>query len=146
MDRTHRFPFGTALSRTSFLGLAALLLFAAFQMAGPAWAQTAAFCPQTNNETVQTDLPSYQPEESVVITGSGYQPDCSVYVRVTRPDGKVYSGDGSFTEDMDIVTTDAAGGFTYIYSRSGNSIFGRHIINVLGGDLDVFAPAIFHGR
>jgi len=78
--------------------LAALALFA-FQLAHAqsSSAATGVPCPQTGNELVATDQSVYVPGSLVHMTGMGYAPGCDVVVKVTRPDGSVVTGDGSFT-------------------------------------------------
>jgi hypothetical protein len=91
--------------------LAALALFA-FQLAHAqsSSAATGVPCPQTGNELVATDQRSYDPGSVVHVTGMGYAPGCDVVVKVTRPDGSVVTGDGSFAPGSDTVTTDLFGG------------------------------------
>lgn len=82
--------------------------------------------------TVWTDKSDYAPEETVIIYGSGFEPGLEVLVKVTRPDGSVVTGDGSFTEGSDTVTTDAEGKFTYYYLLDG--IEGTYTVEVFNGD------------
>ena len=96
--------------------LAALALFA-FQLAHAqsSSAATGVLCPQTGNELVATDQRSYEPGSLVHVTGMGYAPNCDVVVKITRPDGSVVSGDGSFAPGSDTATTDLFGGLNYDY-------------------------------
>jgi hypothetical protein len=55
-----------------------------------------ALCTTTNTYTVCTSETDYSPEESVPISGFGFGNFGAVTVRVTRPDGSVVTGDGSF--------------------------------------------------
>ena len=57
--------------------------------------------------SVSTDKEDYTPGETVIISGSGFEGNVTLVVRVTRPDGSIVTGDGSFTEGSDTVTTDA---------------------------------------
>ena len=114
--------------------LAALALFA-FQLvrAQTSSAATGVACPQTGNELVSTDRAAYAPGSLVHVSGMGYFPGCDVVVKVTRPDGSVVSGDGSFAPGSDTVTTDPLGNFTYDYLLPSNpAIEGTYSIDVLG--------------
>src|SRR4051794_35798805 len=114
--------------------LAVLSLFA-FQLAHAqsSSAATGVLCPQTGNELVATDRAAYVPGSLVHVTGMGYAPGCDVVVKVTRPDGSVVSGDGSFTPGSDTVTTDFLGGFSYDYQlQSSPVIEGTYAVDVLG--------------
>ena len=114
--------------------LAALALFA-FQLghAQSSSAATGVPCPQTGNELVATDQASYSPGSLVHMTGMGYAPGCDVVVKVTRPDGTVVSGDGSFAPGSDTVTTDFLGGFSYDYQlQSTPAVEGTYAVDVLG--------------
>src|SRR5436309_8740601 len=84
--------------------LAAIALFA-FQLvrAQTSSAGVGVACPQTGNELVATDQRSYQPGSTVHVSGMGYAPSCDVVVQVTRPDGSVVTGDGTFTPGSDTV-------------------------------------------
>src|SRR2546421_4713843 len=113
---------------------AALALFA-FQLAHAqsSSAATGVPCPQTGNEAVATDESAYSPGSLVHVTGIGYAPNCDVVVKVTRPDGSVVSGDGTFTPGSDTVTTDFLGGFSYDYQLPSNpAIEGTYNVDVLG--------------
>ena len=45
---------------------------------------------------VWTDKADYAPGDTVVISGSGFAANVDLLVRVTRPDGSVIKGDGSY--------------------------------------------------
>jgi hypothetical protein len=114
--------------------LAALSLFA-FQLAHAqsSSASTGVPCPQTGNELVTTDRSAYAPGDLVHVTGMGYAPGCDVVVKVTRPDGTVVSGDGTFTPGSDTVTTDLFGGLSYDYQLQSNpAIEGRYLVDAVG--------------
>src|SRR5947208_17169956 len=127
---------GTRKTRTRLVGaLLVALAFVAVQlaMAQPGSASTGVPCPQTGNELVATDAPSYSPGSLVHMTGMGYAPGCDVVVKVTRPDGSVVTGDGSFAAGSDTVTTDFLGGFSYDYQLQSNpAIEGTYSVDVLG--------------
>ena len=114
--------------------LAALSLFA-FQLAHAqsSSAATGVLCPQTGNELVATDDSQYAPGSIVHVTGMGYAPNCDVVVKVTRPDGTVVKGDGSFMPGSDTVTTDLFGNLSYDYQLQGfPPIIGTYGVDVLG--------------
>src|SRR4051794_31468482 len=69
---------------------------------------SASSCPQTDNETVSTDQPSYPNFDTVHISGAGYAADCQITIKVTRPGGSVVTGDGTETPGSDGVTTDTS--------------------------------------
>jgi len=83
--------------------------------------------------SVWTDKDDYAPKETVIISGSGFDANIDLLVRVTRPDGSVITGDGSGTPGSDVVVTDGAGGFTYNYILDG--ILGLYTVDVLQGDV-----------
>jgi len=57
----------------------------------------------------------YKPGHKVMISGDNFSPNESYEIVVTRPDGSVVKGDGSFEEGSDIITADKKGGFKYKY-------------------------------
>src|SRR5436190_11869341 len=125
--------------------LAALALFA-FQLvrAQTSSAATGVACPQTGNELVATDSSAYAPGALVRVSGMGYLLDCDVIVKVTRPDGSVVTGDGTFTPGSDTVTTDFLGGLSYDYQLPSNpAIEGTYTIDVLGVSDTVLAHTTF---
>lgn len=71
------------------------------------------------NPELDTDKEDYSPEETVIITGTGFAPNAIYTIVVTRPDGSVVIGDGSFTPGSDKVLTDDSGNFTYNYILDG---------------------------
>ena len=89
---------------------------------------------------VSTDKADYSPGESVIITGSGFDANIELMVRVTRPDNSVITGDGSGTPGSDIVTTDSVGNFNYSYLLDG--IEGLYKVEVLSSD-NVLATTTF---
>jgi len=126
--------------------LVALTLFA-FQLshAQSSSAATGVPCPQTGNEVVATDQRSYEPGSLVHVTGMGYAPNCDVVVKITRPDGSVVTGDGSFAPGSDTVTTDLFGGLNYDYLlQSIPPVEGTYVIEVLGLSDTVLARMTFH--
>ncbi|MDO8616716.1 MAG: thrombospondin type 3 repeat-containing protein [Dehalococcoidia bacterium] len=126
------------------LALAAVFALAAIQGLGSGAARANAACSQIGSETVVTDKPDYSPGETVHITGSGYEPSCDVTVRVTRPDGSVVTGDGSFDPwptAYDTVTTAGGGSFTYDYILDG--ITGVYTVDVLDGAGNILATSTF---
>src|SRR5207248_10538804 len=73
----------------------------------PVGAEVGIGCAPTGlgTESVTSDKADYSPEQTVHLAGAGYSPGCDVVVKVTRPDGSVVIGDGSFTDGSDTVTT-----------------------------------------
>ena len=98
-------------------------------------------CPPTGNETVSTDKADYAPGEVVLITGTGYAAACDVVVQVTRPDGSIVLGDGSFAPGSDTVTTGSDGSLAYNYQLNG--IEGLYLVDVLGEADVVLASVTF---
>ena len=98
-------------------------------------------CVALGTEQVATDRADYAPGETVHVTGSGYAASCIVRVEVTRPDGSVVKGDGSFTPGVDEVVTTAGGTFSYLYRLNG--IEGLYRIRVLGEGDVVLATTTF---
>ncbi len=98
-------------------------------------------CSPTGAETVVTDQADYAPEETVHITGGSYAASCEVTVRVTRPDGSIVVGNGSFAPGSDVVTTSPAGDLTYDYILNG--IAGTYLIEVVGAAGQVLATTSF---
>jgi len=66
-------------------------------------------CTTTDDYTVCTDKEDYAPEETVLVSGCGFEPNTELTIRVVRPDDSVMTGDGSFRrwpKSYDMVTTD----------------------------------------
>jgi uncharacterized surface anchored protein len=93
------------------------------------------------NPALSTDKEDYHPEETVVITGTGFVPNAIYTIAVTRPDGSVVIGDGSFTPGSDTVLTDASGNFTYNYILDG--IMGLYRIDAVDAGGLVVATKTF---
>lgn len=72
--------------------------------------------------TLATDKPDYRPEETVHITGTGYEPGTAYDLPVLRPDGTMVRGDASELPGWDTVTADGSGDLAYDYVLNG--IFG----------------------
>ena len=77
---------------------------------------------------ITTDKVDYAPEETVLITGSGFNSFTYYDIPVIRPDGSIVVGDGSFMQGWDDVNTDASNRFTYEYILDG--IFGLYEVRV----------------
>jgi hypothetical protein len=71
----------------------------------------------------------FAPEETVVVKGSGLATSTEYVVKVTRPDGSVVIGDGSFTSGSDTVVSDENGNILYNYQLDG--IAGEYLIEIL---------------
>jgi hypothetical protein len=76
------------------------------------------------NPTLATDKPDYRPEETVHVTGTGYDAGAAYAVPVMRPDGTMVHGDGSGLPGWDTVTADGGGNLAYDYQLDG--IFGLY--------------------
>src|SRR6266516_6777800 len=138
--------FCAGMTRRLALALLAALALFAFQLAHAesSSAATGVPCPQTGNELVATDQRAYNPGELVHVTGMGYAPGCDVVVKVTRPDGSVVTGDGSFAPGSDTVTTDIFGGFNYDYQlQSFPPVEGTYSVDVLGASDTLLAHMTF---
>ena len=99
-------------------------------------------CAQTGDEIVLTDRSDYDPGATVFMTGSGYAASCDVTVKVTRPDGSIVKGDGSFDPGSDVITTGVDGTLAYAYVLDG--IQGEYLIEVTGADETVLATTTFY--
>lgn len=84
------------------------------------------------NPSISTDKADYAPEETVTISGSNFPANTVLLIKVTRPDGSVVKGDGSFAEGSDEITTDAEGKFTYSYKLDG--ILGEYKVEIFQGE------------
>jgi hypothetical protein len=98
-------------------------------------------CEATGSETVATDRDAYQPNETVYMSGSGYVGDCDVVVRVTRPDGSVVVGDGSFAPGSDTVSIPTDGALAYQYILNG--VTGTYLVEVIGAEEGILASTTF---
>ncbi len=82
---------------------------------------------------VATDKADYGPQETVTISGSGFDCGNGLSVLVTAPDGTTLSGDGVGSAGPDAVITDANGAFTLAYHLSGTLPGGGTYEGQLGG-------------
>jgi hypothetical protein len=98
-------------------------------------------CIATGSESIATDKADYGPGETVSITGTGFAASCNVVMRVTRPDGSVVTGNGSYTPGSDTVETSPTGAFVYDYILDG--IEGEYVVDALGADNVVLASTGF---
>ena len=78
--------------------------------------------------TVTTDKADYHPDETAIISGTGYTSSQLLDVVIIRPDLSIVTGDGTNTPGFDTVTADSSGAFTYAYILNG--IFGFYTVNV----------------
>jgi len=99
---------------------------------GMVLASTVPAMAEPTGPSVSTDKLDYAPEETVVVSGSGFDVNSDLLVKVIRPDGSVVKGDGSFTPGSDTVTADSTGSFTYQYILDG--VEGTYTVEVLAGD------------
>ena len=93
----------------------AMLMFLAVFAATPVTAQG-------TEALVWTDKEDYSPEETVTIYGSGFNPEATVNITVTRPDGN--------TNEW-AVTSDSSGSFTTTYLLDG--ITGTYTVTATDG-------------
>ncbi|MBC7334364.1 MAG: hypothetical protein H5T85_07940, partial [Actinobacteria bacterium] len=84
------------------------------------------------NPSITTDKDDYHPEETVVISGSGFYPDTEYTIRVTRPDG---------AKDSSNVTSDGNGSFTYTYQLDG--ITGEYLVEAIDSEGSALASCKF---
>ncbi len=101
-------------------------------------------CAPSGTEAISTDKADYAPEETVTMRGTGFAADCDLMVRVTRPDGSIVTGDGSFgpwPTAYDAAIAEADGSFIFIYQLDG--ILGTYTIDVLGEADAVLATMTF---
>jgi hypothetical protein len=98
-------------------------------------------CAANGSESVVSDKADYSPEETVQLSGAGYASSCVVHIEVTRPDGSIVKGDGSFTPGVDAVTTTSAGTFSDAYRLDG--VQGLYRVRVLGAANVVLASMSF---
>jgi len=75
--------------------------------------------PAHASPSVSTDKPDYAPQETVVITGTGFGPGDSLDVVVIRPDGSIVTGDATDTPGWDTVAANGNGFFSYNYQLDG---------------------------
>ncbi len=80
--------------------------------------------------TVTTDKAEYHPDETALISGTGYTSGQVLDIVVIRPDLSIVTGDGTNTPTppFDFETADVSGAFTYSYILNG--IFGLYTVNV----------------
>ena len=132
--------------KTLFLAFALIAVAAVsiLSIGGAGAASAAGPCAATGLETVATDKADYAPNETVHITGTGYSTDCDVTIKVTRPNGSVVTGDGSFgpwPTPYDTVATAPDGTFAYHYILNG--VLGEYVVEVLGLDGAVLSTTTF---
>jgi len=89
-----------------------------------------------NSPTVSTDEEGYSPGETVVITGTGFEPAGSLTVNVTWPfpDGRI---------DAAAVSTDSSGGFVYGYPLPSDSVSGIYTVDVVDATGAILASTTF---
>ena len=99
-------------------------------------------CTARGSETVTSDRLDYAPEETVLISGTGFRAGCEIVVRVTRPDGSVVVGDGSFAPGSDTAVSDQDGAFSYRYQLDG--IAGDYFVEALGEGGSLLGSTVFN--
>jgi len=101
-------------------------------------------CTATGNYAVCTDQADYSPELTVHITGTGFDSMSQLMVKITRPDGSIVTGDGTFggwPSSYDSVQADIAGNFNFDYVLDG--ILGTYSIEILDAENNVLATHSF---
>jgi len=125
-------------SAFSALAIAAFLaIIAVFSASAAAHSIPTPFCTATGDKTLCTDLDDYAPNSTVHISGSGFDTNSSLAVHVTRPDGSVVTGDGSFASwptGYDYVIAGSGGAFEFDYVLDG--IAGVYTIRVYPSSWD----------
>src|SRR4030042_2261402 len=135
------------MKKSHLLMGAATLLFMVFCIIGgslPMMADNSAFCTVNNKYLLCTDKDDYAPEETVHITGNGFIAGATLTIKVTRPDGSVVTGDGSFAPwptAYDTVVVGTEGSFQYDYVLDG--LEGKYLIQALDEDGTVLASHTF---
>ena len=69
--------------------------------------------------TLTTDQTDYAPEQTVNVSGTGFDPSADYAIPVMRPDGTMVHGDGTFTPGWDLATSDGTGNLAYSYQLDG---------------------------
>ena len=97
-----------------------------------------------SDPSVSTDKADYSPSDTVIVTGAGFDAGAQLIVKVTRPDGLTFTGDGSLAvwpTPYDSVVADENGAFTYNYVLDG--IVGVYNIEVFDVNNTVLATNTF---
>ena len=105
---------------------------------------TTPFYTKTGNYTVYTDKDDYAPGETVPMSGEGFVPYAKLHIKVTRPDGSIVSGDGTFEpwpKDYDTINTNWKGKFTFDYILNG--IQGDYFVEIIDKKNDVLTTHLF---
>ena len=132
----------TIAAGTSLFLILVLGFFVA-NFASPVFAIDTPFCTVTGDYSVCTDQADYTPSSIVHIAGSGFSPG-NLLVKVTRADGSVVTGDGSFGNwptAYDYVTVDSDGKLQFDYVLDG--IEGQYLIEILDSENNILATHSF---
>jgi hypothetical protein len=103
------------------LAIASAIFLSSLLVSTPAMATDS--CAPTYNETLKVDSYRHQPGDTVTVTGSGYEPSCSLRVVVTDPKS------GSSSTGL---TTDGSGNLSYEFTV--NSLPGEWQVGTFMGD------------
>ncbi len=90
---------------------------------------------------LSTDKADYPPESTVKITGSGFEPNQTLTIRVTWPDGTVRAS-GNRAGDTDQLTADSSGNLHFDYLLTAGQE-GAYQAEILSLDGQVLATASF---
>lgn len=91
--------------------------------------------------SLATDQLDYPPESTVKISGSGFEPNQTLTIRVTWPDGTVRAS-GAKLGEIDQTTTDAEGNLYFEYQLTAG-LAGQYKIEVLNSSGQVLNTASF---
>src|SRR5262245_13113391 len=69
--------------------------------------------------TLTTDQLDYAPDQTVHVSGSGFDANTAYAIPIRRPDGSIVHGDGTFTPGWDTVASDGSGNLSYDYQLDG---------------------------
>jgi hypothetical protein len=87
---------------------------------------------QDKSPVVTTNKGDYSPDMKVIILGKNFEPNTAYIVQIIRPNGDIFTGDGTSTPGSDTVTTNGGGNFNYHYTLCG--VDGIFNVNIIGSD------------
>ena len=96
---------------------------------------------QDKSPVVTTNKDDYSPDMKVIILGKKFEPKTAYIVQIIRPNGDIFTGDGTSTPGSDTVTTNGGGNFNYHYTLCG--VDGTFIVNVVSPDGETIASTSF---
>jgi len=145
MKSTILVPTITTVKKLAFLSAIAVFLLLISVFPVPAFAQSVPqYCTTTGSYQVCTDQADYSPTMTIHISGFNFAADSAYLIKVTRPDGSVVTGDGSFgpwPTAYDYTVADSNGNFVFDYVLDG--ILGNYTVEVLDSGNNSIAAHIF---